>query len=98
MNIADPSPIYFERGIFKSDVIDSSNPNKKIVRLEAAKCAFELGCMLDSMSRDRAIMYITDGTRDRVTMYIIRNVIHLRNVSIGNVHTFSWRTKPFIYK
>jgi hypothetical protein len=34
----------------KSDVIDSSNPNEKIIRLEAAKCAFELGCMLDSMS------------------------------------------------
>ena len=50
MNITDPSPIYFEGGIFKSDVIDSSNPNEKIVRLEAAKCAFELGCMLDSMS------------------------------------------------
>jgi hypothetical protein len=50
MNITDPSPIYFEGGIFKSDVIDSSNPNEKIIRLEAAKCAFELGCMLDSMS------------------------------------------------
>lgn len=50
MNIIDPSPIYFEGGIFESDVIDSSDPSEKIVRLEAAKCAFELGCRLDSMS------------------------------------------------
>ncbi|VDH90476.1 Hypothetical predicted protein [Mytilus galloprovincialis] len=50
INIMDPSPLYFEGGIFKSEFIDSSNLEEKHIRLNAARSSFDLGCSLDQLS------------------------------------------------
>ncbi|XP_052077443.1 uncharacterized protein LOC127715443 [Mytilus californianus] len=51
INITDPSPLYFEGGIFQSEYVDSANPEEKHIRLEAARSSFDIGCSLDHLSR-----------------------------------------------
>ncbi|CAC5379851.1 unnamed protein product [Mytilus coruscus] len=50
INITDPSPLYFEGGIFQSEFVDSSNPDEKHIRLETARCSFDIECSLDHLS------------------------------------------------